>query len=35
MLGEFLVGGAQATQETGLIGEFWFVDHGAGIAAVG
>jgi hypothetical protein len=28
-------GGAEATHGAGLIGKFWFVDHGAGIAALG
>jgi len=35
MLGEFLVGGTEAAHRARLIGKFWFVDHGAGIAAVG
>jgi len=33
MLGEFLVGGTEAAHGAGPIGKFWFVDHGAGIAA--
>jgi hypothetical protein len=28
-------GGAEATCGADLIGKFWFVDHGAGIAALG
>jgi len=29
MLGELLVGGAELAEFRSLIGEFWFVDHGA------
>jgi hypothetical protein len=35
MIGEFLVGGAEPAHHAGLVGEFGFVDHGAGIAAAG
>jgi hypothetical protein len=35
MLGELLVGGAEAAEVAGLIGKGGFVDHALGIARVG